>query len=461
MSMASRDQKARPVAALVKALALAPFYFGLLTLFAVWPWRLGTPFRLMAPLRLSDDARTANCLRLVLFRLSFRDRWLFRRPSKPPIRISRLKKWLMSPWTETFPSCVRFTRSEMERTGQSGAKAAISIFCNGLVDSYRYANGTFHRDWFDLKRRDDAGNHIPAGLHVFCCYTLSHKLNPQMPLSQYLYDKSDFERVCRAHELPTIPVYAVFDAGKMKSVAPIPNESLFSKPTSLSQGRGTFARWQVAAESKMDAPVFCSDGGEKRSLQALLEQLRSQSQSEPCLLQRLVSNHEAIRELTGVETLCTLRLPTCCFPDGEIRILPLANLKVPVSPDALVVNSAQGGIGYVIDTDTGRLGAGWAYGKDVLYTSFVLTGKKALGFELPYWRETVELCKTAHSAAFSTFPTIGWDVAITPEGPILVETNILWERPMGYPGEVFVGKTAYVDCILSHLSRLWPEQVRF
>ena len=441
---------------------LAPFYFVLLTLFAVWPWRLGAPFRLIAPLCLPDDARLASCLRLALFRLSFRDRWLLRRPSRPFVRISRLKKWLLSPWTLTLPSCVRFTRSEMERIGQSGAKAAVSIFCNGLVDSYRYANGTLHRDWFDRERRKDAAFHLPSELHSFCCYTLSHKLNPRMSLSQYLYDKSEFERVCRAHGLPTVPVYAVFEEGRVEREVPVPHESLFSKPARLSRGMGEFARWRSITDPSTGAPLYRGDGGEMRTLQALFEHLKSRSQSEPCLLQRLISNHEAIRDLTGVETLCTLRLPTCCFPDGEARILPLAKLKVPVNQDAIADNRALGGIAYLVDTDTGRLAVGGGYDTYEVFTNILTTGKKALGFELPYWRETVELCKAAHSAAFSTFPPVGWDVAITPEGPMLVEMNIQWERPPTLlPGEVSIGRTAYVDCILSHLNRLWPEQVAF
>lgn len=48
------------------------------------------------------------------------------------------------------------------------------------------------------------------------------------------------------------------------------------------------------------------------------------------------------------------------------------------------------------------------------------------GFRLPYWNEALELCLQAHSM-FSDFPSVCWDVAFTPEGPVLVEGNHDWD----------------------------------
>ena len=64
-----RDTTRHPLIALVRALLLAPFYFTLLTLFALWPWRFGSPFFLTRPLRLPGNARDASTLRLLALRL--------------------------------------------------------------------------------------------------------------------------------------------------------------------------------------------------------------------------------------------------------------------------------------------------------------------------------------------------------------------------------------------------------
>ena len=151
-----------PLLVLARALLLAPFYFALLTLFAVWPWRFGSPFFLLKPLGLPEDARQASTLRLFALRLRIRDKRLLQNRRFRLLRSSRLKQWLLSPWAQTLPSCAKFTRSEMERRGQSGGLVALSILCNSLVDSYRYANGTFHRDWFDHERRSEGAFHIPS-----------------------------------------------------------------------------------------------------------------------------------------------------------------------------------------------------------------------------------------------------------------------------------------------------------
>lgn len=47
------------------------------------------------------------------------------------------------------------------------------------------------------------------------------------------------------------------------------------------------------------------------------------------------------------------------------------------------------------------------------------------GYPIPFLKEAIELCITAHRLLFFNF-VIGWDVAITDEGPLIVEAN---ERP--------------------------------
>jgi hypothetical protein len=172
-----------------------------------------------------------------------------------------------------------------------------------------------------------------------------------------------------------------------------------------------------------------------------------------------MTDHESIRALSGAETLCTLRIPTCRFPDGRVTVLPFALFKMPTTPEALVNTGAKGAVIYPVQLETGRLAPGVIRGRNEFFDVQPTSGRKATGFEIPLWSEALELCRAAHSDAFPTFPTVGWDVAITREGPVLVEMNIQWLRPAGVPGEEFTGRTEYIDCILAHMSRLWPEQL--
>ena len=48
------------------------------------------------------------------------------------------------------------------------------------------------------------------------------------------------------------------------------------------------------------------------------------------------------------------------------------------------------------------------------------------GFEIPFFKEAVEMAKDLHSKLYRIH-SIGWDIAITPDGPVFIEGNSLWE----------------------------------
>ncbi len=58
------------------------------------------------------------------------------------------------------------------------------------------------------------------------------------------------------------------------------------------------------------------------------------------------------------------------------------------------------------------------------YSAHPFTKTEFNGFEIPMFKEAVELCKRA-ALVFPEVAYIGWDVAITPEKPVLVEGNTL------------------------------------
>ncbi len=48
------------------------------------------------------------------------------------------------------------------------------------------------------------------------------------------------------------------------------------------------------------------------------------------------------------------------------------------------------------------------------------------GFEIPYFHDAVELAKVAHTY-FYGLDSIGWDIAFTNDGPMIVEGNDDWD----------------------------------
>jgi len=110
----------RCTVALVRALVLFPFYYLLLTLFTLWPWRLGSPLFLVRHLAFVKTAPKAATLRLVQLRLAVRlDSFVDKREgSRPRVSAWRFRRWLSRPIRQTVPECVKLTRRELERVGE-------------------------------------------------------------------------------------------------------------------------------------------------------------------------------------------------------------------------------------------------------------------------------------------------------------------------------------------------------
>ena len=123
------------------------------------------------------------------------------------------------------------------------------------------------------------------------------------------------------------------------------------------------------------------------------------------------------------ETVNTLRIITY-IKNGDIIFIK-GTLKVGQEPNVIVDNVAKGGIGINLDLKTGTLGFGYTSYKNgfIEYRAHPKTNYKFFGKTSPFLDEVKDLAVTAHRY-FPTFKIIGWDIAITENGPTLVEGNI-------------------------------------
>lgn len=166
-----------------------------------------------------------------------------------------------------------------------------------------------------------------------------------------------------------------------------------------------------------DRGRFLIDGREAPS-RAVVEALR-----DGYLLQEKVDQHEALARLHP-ESLNTIRLVTFCN-DGAVQ-LGWAALRIGTG-DNVTDNLATGGVFVRIDPDGGRLMADGfqqpRFGRRS--TRHPDTGIVFEGFPLPYFDEAVAVVTRFH-ALVEGIHSIGWDVAITPEGPVVIEGNDDW-----------------------------------
>ncbi len=154
------------------------------------------------------------------------------------------------------------------------------------------------------------------------------------------------------------------------------------------------------------------------------------------IVQHVLVQHPVLQ---AFKTRCvnTVRVVTVRGKSGAVNVFA-AFLRLGISADSFVDNRAKGGIGIGVELDSGRL-MKYGFPHDsfgVMQESHLLSGIRFEGYQLPYWQDTMELVCKAHKQ-FYALQSIGWDVALTGNGPILLEGNDDWE--IGGPQDTYGG----------------------
>jgi hypothetical protein len=265
------------------------------------------------------------------------------------------------------------------------------------------------------------------------------------PDDQPLDDKVQVFEACRAHGIPTAPVVAEFREGAGRwfdeEEGLWPASDLFVKWVNLYGGAGAEswsydvagARWHLA--------------GEELDGEALLRRVRSRSMARPVVVQQRLRNHPDTARFT-LGGLCTLRVVTY-RSEGEPAQVGFACLRMPTGR-SVVDNFAAGGLAAGVDPETGILGPAVSKRSAVgSLASHPDTGARISGERLASWRELLDLALRAHEC-FREPWSIGWDMAMTPEGPVVVEGNTVWsgdllQMTLGPIGEAPFGRAFHAE----------------
>jgi hypothetical protein len=238
-----------------------------------------------------------------------------------------------------------------------------------------------------------------------------------------LLDKRKTDRRCQQAGLPIPETVADFEDGQVHwwSVPEIPCRSLFTKQTAGLKGLGA-RRWDYQQE----CGAWVDGSGRSFDQDALVRELCDQSRHGGMLLQTNLENHRDLHGL-GPSALCTVRLVTIRPPEDP-KIEPLiATFRMPAG-GSVVDNFDAGGLASPVCMKTGSLGK--AVRRALASAHLDLerhpdTGEVIAGCRLPCWPAVVDLALAAHRC-FADFPAVGWDIAITADGPVLIEGNHKW-----------------------------------
>jgi hypothetical protein len=235
--------------------------------------------------------------------------------------------------------------------------------------------------------------------------------------SKILNDKLAFHGFCVAYHLPTAQLFAVVSDGIFAwahpDAAALPAIDLFCKPRKENGGSGA-EKWAYAeglyrrhgSSMVLDAPH-------------LTDRVAKLSRQQAYLIYECLANHPQTQDLAA-GALCTFRLHTMLNEVGEAEHL-FTMFRMSQVPERIV--DTQDGIAAAVDPSTGVLGpasnssplARWMDRHPV-------TGARITGRRIPFWPEALALALATHALLRSPY-LIGWDIAVTERGPVILEAN--------------------------------------
>lgn len=160
-----------------------------------------------------------------------------------------------------------------------------------------------------------------------------------------------------------------------------------------------------------------------------IEVLHERHTSDPVALQRrlidagqvlveaLIVQHPTMAELYP-GSVNTVRMITYLAPDDKLHILARV---LRIGNGAAVDNFASGGM-YALLDETGTSPYAGVDKFSNVYEAHPLTGVSVAGFQVPHFDRVLDMVEDA-ARRIPDVPYIGWDIAITAEGPALIEGN--------------------------------------
>ncbi|HVZ02672.1 MAG TPA: sugar-transfer associated ATP-grasp domain-containing protein [Dongiaceae bacterium] len=234
-----------------------------------------------------------------------------------------------------------------------------------------------------------------------------------------LSEKAKFSEACRAGGLPAVPVLAVVSGGDWR-FAPGRDAAALDGDLFVKGVRGKGAAGAAAYAFGADG-LYRTRNGEALDRGALRARLATESAKRALLVTRRLRNHPEIADL-ALESLLTFRVFTCLDAAGR----PVVTHAMLRSVSKLEPSwGTEEEFAAAIDVDTGRLGrmCGDAnMAPDAWWDRHPKTGALVAGRVIENWPAVAALAVQAHEV-FNGRPIIGWDLALAPEGPVVIEGN--------------------------------------
>lgn len=318
--------------------------------------------------------------------------------------------WPLRAALDATRGVVRYGARVGEMSGLSRGRQWRDAMCFALFWNYS------PRTYFQYRFWDPAiHNQATSFLQIHEMVVLEMLLDSRK--TDLAKDKWDFGARCASAGIPTPQAVARFgpdDEEWLETPGVLPRVDLFAKPVGGMQGIGG-ERW-IHEEGRW------SRKGQTLTEMEFIEHCRRRGRSFPIILQRCLANHPDLARYSS-GPLCTFRVMT--YGAGTRAAVLGVTFKI-ARQGSDVDNIHAGGIAVPVDQVAGRLGAG--IGKDPTEAPFRVhpdSGEPIEGEFLAIHPQVVDLALAAHRELDVPW-SIGWDIAMTSEGPIVVEGNPWW-----------------------------------
>ncbi len=315
-------------------------------------------------------------------------------------------------------------------------KSKLLMLWENLVWAFKYKEvcNYYFLYGLDLKGRNP-DDYVAYTEFRVLCNILNFRQRENLPtLYTFNYlvlarDKFVFYQYCKSLNMPypqTIGLVSKGDVswydGERMEFSPI--ESIYGK---------TFDAFCKEVNGESGKGAFCLkvQNGRlyDRDEEISLDVLRKRFGGATFIIQEKLQNHPDIDAVYN-KSLNTIKLITILNDDGTVDFFDSV-MRFGAGGN-FVDNASRGGVFVGIEEDGTLQEVG--YHEPGIKKNLVVpgvhpdTGVKFGGMKIPYWDELLATAKRFHKF-FYGIPSIGWDVAITPQGFVFTETGEDWEIP--------------------------------
>ncbi len=304
------------------------------------------------------------------------------------------------------------------------SKLRISADLLGWLVRHRSVNTFYYTLGFDRRNGVKMNDYLPHG--DFCRLRDARNLHPKYSEGYnyvcLLRDKFVFSQFASSLGFPTSKNLAICTRDSLTwldDMRTVPLEGLlagndfdgFCKKLAGILGRGAFRLQLKGGKLFIDSA--------EATLEALRDRLGGQH-----LIQEQIEQHPTMSSLHPA-SVNTIRLVT--FNQGDRVQAFSAALRVGANGRSMD-NWGAGGILVGLDLASGRLREEGIFksGYGGRVREHPQTGVAFASFEIPYFHDAISLAMKLHECLYGIH-SIGWDLAITEDGPLIIEGNDDWD----------------------------------